>query len=64
MQWQESERPESHRTELSMRTGVTRDPVVANGGVLLWREFGILHVSEVVFAFHLVLVDVAKVVLG
>ena len=47
-----------------MRTGVTAGPGVANGRILLWGELGILHVSEVVFAFHLILVDVAEIVFG
>ena len=46
-----------------MRTGMTADPDVAKGRILLWGELGILHVSELVFAFHLVLVDVAEIVI-
>ena len=45
-----------------MRTGMTADPGVAEGSILLWGELGILHVSEVVFAFHLILVDIAEIV--
>ena len=66
MQWEENERAdsESHRTELDMRTGVSAAPGVANGHVLLWGKLGMLHVTKVVFAFHLVLVDVEEVVFG
>lgn len=49
---------------ICVRTGVAAGPGVVDGRVLLWGELGVLHVTEVVFAFHLVLVDVTEVVFG
>jgi hypothetical protein len=41
---------------------VTADPIIANGGILLWSIFGILHIPEVVFTLRLVPVYVTEVV--
>jgi len=43
---------------------VGADPAIADCRVLLRGEFCVLHISEMIFAFHFVYVDVAEVVLG